>query len=380
MNIRSIHIHPVSIPLNFQFKQSNNSGTSQSLSTIIELVTEDGVRGYGESCPRPYVTGEKVTDIIRDIERIRPEILVRPMSNPEDLKERIKSWRSIVGPSTRCALELAWLDAWSRSRKQSMPEFLPLVYREKISYSLVLPLLPPTLLAKTLKKLAHFRPPAIKLKAGNDQSENLQRIEILKSHFADDLPIRLDVNAGWSLEEAKKYIPQMLAVGVHSFEQPLVPDDHSGLQWLTKEFGADARIMADETLLDLEGAEQLIRKKVCNHFNLKISKLGGLFSSLEIYRLASENGIPCQLGAHFGETSLLTSAGALLAGMVNGELSACEGALGEWLLSRDIVRPPIQHDFDGSLCLDQLWQQPGLVDEVIGDRINTCSILKKNDQ
>lgn len=370
MKIRSIHLHPLSIPLNFQFKQSNNSGTSQSLSAIVELQTEDGLSGYGESCPRVYVTGEKMTDVADDIERIRQEILHRPIATPEELKERIKSWGSSkIGPSTRCALELAWLDAWSRSRKKVMPEFLPVSYREELGYSLVLPLLPPALLGKTLERLAQFRPPAVKLKAGDNQKENLARIKVLQSHFGEDLPIRLDVNAGWSQEEAKNYIPQMLAVGVHSFEQPLAPADHAGLKQLTAEFGGDAQIMADETLLDLESAEKLIREKICNRFNLKISKLGGLFSSLEIYELAHQNGIPCQLGAHFGETSLLTSAGALLAGIVGGKLTNLEGALGEFLLSRDIAQPCIQHDFEGSLALDQLWQKPGLVDAVLDDRI-----------
>lgn len=337
---------------------------------IVELVTEDGVRGYGESCPRTYVTGEKINDVVRDLARIRQEMLHRPIASPEQLQERIRSWwGSKIGPSTRCALELAWLDAWSRTRQKSLREILSLTFREDLTYSLVLPLLSPAGLEKILERIARFQPAAIKLKAGNREEDNMARITILRSAYGPDIPIRLDVNAGWTREEATRFIPAMLDLGIHSFEQPLAPGDHPGLQKLTREFGADARIMADETLLDLEGAEKLIHEKICNHFNLKISKLGGLFSSLDIFRLARENGIPCQLGAHFGETSLLTSAGALLAGLADGELTACEGALGGFLLSRDIAQPCIQHRPDGSLSLSDLWQHPGLVDEVSAERI-----------
>lgn len=118
------------------------------------------------------------------------------------------------------------------------------------------------------------------------------------------------------------------------------------------------QIMADESLLDYGSAEKLLEEQICNHFNLKISKLGGVFLSQDIYQLTESRGIPCQLGAHFGKTSILTSAGALLGGMTGGQFSACEGALGELLLSEGIALPAIQHKLGGQLPLSEFWQKP----------------------
>lgn len=371
MQIQSVHFRPISIPLNFQFKQSNNSGTSKSLSAIVELHTAEGVIGYGESCPRTYVTGERMVDVTRDVARLNEELGGKRIDTPEALVQQLGSWaKNGIGPSARCAVELAWLDAWSRTQQASLGELLGITYQESLAYSLILPLVSPGTLEQLLKKIAVLQPPAIKLKAGQDQEANLAKVRLLQDHFGPAISIRLDVNGGWTFQEAQKYIPDMLALGVNSFEQVVEPKDLESMQELTRLFGSQARIMADESLLTLDGAKYLLEKQICNHFNLKISKLGGIFSSLEIYKLAQEYGVPCQLGAHFGETSLLTSAGAILAGLVKGELSACEGALGEFLLSRDISQPSIRQAADGSLSLAGLWNKPGLVDQVQQDRLD----------
>lgn len=117
-----------------------------------------------------------------------------------------------------------------------------------------------------------------------------------------------------------------------------------------------------------------LENRICNHFNLKISKLGGILSTLNVFELAQQHGVPCQLGSHFGESSLLSSAGALLAAKVEGKLTSCEGALGELLLAKDITSPGIQVVKDGTLCLAHLWQKPGLVDEVLPERLELFTV------
>lgn len=83
--------------------------------------------------------------------------------------------------------------------------------------------------------------------------------------------------------------------------------------------------------------------RTCRRFNLKISKNGGLFNTLAIYRLAQEHGIACQLGAHFGETGILTGAGILF-GALAGPLTALEGGLGTHLLEYDLFDAGLQID------------------------------------
>ena len=66
--------------------------------------------------------------------------------------------------------------------------------------------------------------------------------------------------------------------------------------------------------------------------------------------MAQEHGIGCQLGAHFGETSLLTAAGLVVASLAE-PLSSLEGAFGENLLERDVCEEALQFGEGGKLTL-----------------------------
>ena len=361
MKIAKILFREVRIPLKFQIAQANNSGTRYSSSAIVELHTKKSIIGYGEACPRMYVTGENMESMQNDLQKIAPQIIKKEWKSLTDLRDQIQHWEwSGMGSSSICAMELAWLDAWSRSEEKPLCELMDITPKDKIRYSLALPLVTLEKFPPLLRRAQHFIPPAIKLKVNNDHKANQEKIQHIRDIFGAETSISLDVNGGWTLEEAKRFIPDYLDKNIQSFEQPLAPTNIREMALLTKEFSHKAQIMADESLLNIEQAKNLIENKACNHFNLKISKLGGLLNSLEVYELAQQNGISCQLGAHFGETSILTGAGLLLASL-GGEMTSFEGALSDYILEADIARPAIRHQLDGTVQARSYLQNPGLV-------------------
>lgn len=359
MQILKLMAAEVRIPLRFRFSQSNNPASDRSMAIILEVRTTDGVSGFGECCPRTYVTGESVADVMADLARIGPNLEKRSISSTESLRNLLREWEEQgVGPSTRCALELALLDAWSRTRNTPLVQLLGGTVRDTLRYSLILPMMKPKNLAGLLVQLRGFQPPDVKLKVDSDLESALGRIEVIRQHLGQDISVRIDVNGGWTPDEAERCIPKLIAAGVTSFEQPLAADQYEGMAELTRRFGDVARIMADESLTHIEDAHRIVQMKAANHFNLKISKLGGILPALEIYQLAAAHHIPCQLGAHFGETSLLTAAGILFSTLA-GDLTAHEGALGDLLLEKDITIPSIRHDPFGRLSCSDLLLQPG---------------------
>lgn len=117
--------------------------------------------------------------------------------------------------------------------------------------------------------------------------------------------------------------------------------------------------MADESLTNFASAQRLISARTCNAFNLKISKHGGLFRTLQIAQLAKKHGVPCQLGAHFGETSILTTAGIVLSGLLP-DLTAHEGAMGTLILQEDISYSSIHIDHMGRIeHTREIWKDGG---------------------
>lgn len=381
MKISKVLFREINIPLRFQFAQSNNRASHSSSSAIVELHTTEGLVGFGEACPRMYVTGESIRSMEKDLQGISPQLADLRLERMEDWHRQLAIWRGLgVGPSTLCALELAGIDLLCQINQRSLAEQFSLSEVESpIQYSQVIPMFKPAKMAKLLEQIQHLRPRSLKLKASDDLVDNVENIRLLRACFGAALSIRLDVNAGWTLEQALAFIPALLDLGVNSFEQPLVGEEKAGLQLLTQRFGTEARIMVDESLLTVEDAQCFVEQQIGNHFNLKISKLGGIFSALRIYHVAEEYGIPCQLGAHFGETSLLTAAGVVLTKLA-GPMSANEGALGEMLLEKDILRSSLQQDNKGHLDTIDVLRQIGFSQGLNRDLLDSYTVNQRSFQ
>ena len=88
MKIKAVNINRLQIPLKVRFAQSNNA-TSQSDSTIITLNTTNGILGHGESCPRPYVTGEDFASVKRDLVSIDSLLKSKTFRNIKDIVQFI---------------------------------------------------------------------------------------------------------------------------------------------------------------------------------------------------------------------------------------------------------------------------------------------------
>lgn len=78
-------------------------------------------------------------------------------------------------------------------------------------------------------------------------------------------------------------------------------------------------------------------------------KNGGLIRSLELARAAGQRGLHLIVGAHVGETSVLTRAALSVARSNRTILLAQEGAFGTHLLARDLVERPLMFGVGGVL-------------------------------
>ena len=339
MKITVVTAHRVRIPLRLQFAQAN-SRSVRSDSILLRISTRRGTNGWGESCPRTYVTGEDWDSVLRELTDWLPAIQAQDFSRWEAIRDFVLAGLDAGrGPAAVCALELALLDAWSREYERPLTDIFPDRGAAPIRYSGVVPFGNE---AELTAVLSRFSFAAVKIKVGKDRADNLARIALIR-RLQPSARIRVDANHAWSELEAAEHLPALSEAGVESCEQPLHPRADEASARLTVRFGDHIPILADESLTSYQRARELVAAKACNHFNIKLSKLGGLFNSLRVYAYGREQGVPSQLGAHFGETALLARAGRLFSRTV-AELSACEGSFGTHLLRED--------PFDASFRID----------------------------
>lgn len=332
------------IPLHLRFAQSNQN-TRYSDSLLVRVHTADGITGYGECCPRRYVTGETTDSTERQLIVFGQQIRGINWSDFNQLTDWLHNSLSGLEPAAICGLEMALLDAWGKSHQKSLAQTFNAAIPPRLEYSGIIPMSSSSSLEPILSR---FTFPAIKVKIGSDVAWNLDRLRWVRRMMGDETDIRVDVNGGWTLAQARLQIPAMLKAGITWFEQPLHPEYDADMSLLIAEFGWQATFVADESLTTMESALSILDQKIFTGFNLKLSKHGGLLRSLAIYQLAKQHGIPCQLGAHFGETSLLTAAGIIFSGLAPA-LTYREGALGTLILASDVCLDSLHIDAQGSL-------------------------------
>ena len=113
MKITRFEIRVIEIPLRFSV-QHDLAKRDVARNVVVGAWDELGTVGYGESCPRSYVTGETIDTTKQALqESILPPLLGRPFASFEAVTEELRSsFRAVEGQSQAafCGCELAVLD------------------------------------------------------------------------------------------------------------------------------------------------------------------------------------------------------------------------------------------------------------------------------
>jgi len=237
------------------------------------------------------------------------ESKARSMTSLPESLEQVPAWVGVEGPApARCALEMAVLDYLAKRRDQPLYAFLGLPRPEPKPTSLTIAIDTPQAMAEMARNMGDY--PVLKLKLGSP--EDLERLEAVRAARPDAV-IRVDANAGWRLEDASAYLPQLEALGVEMIEQPL--PKHAIAEMGELQRRTRLPIVADESLQTLADLEALAAAGV-QGINVKLMKAGGLLPALQIIRRARDLGMRVLLGCMI-ETSLGTTAMAHLAALAD---------------------------------------------------------------
>lgn len=92
-----IHVQSYTIPLRSSFK--HHSAERKTTATVLVTVERNGFKGYGESCPRSYVTGETVEKAINWIKEKSNDL--SEIHSLQDLKNWNKKTSSEIDTNLR---------------------------------------------------------------------------------------------------------------------------------------------------------------------------------------------------------------------------------------------------------------------------------------
>ena len=148
----------------------------------------------------------------------------------------------------------------------------------------------------------------LKLKLGGKDGLDVERVRAVRG-VAGDLPLQVDVNEAWSLDEALEALPSLAELGVAYCEQPLPAGDQGGPELKER---SPLPIYVDEdchTLADVPACAER-----GHGINVKLAKSGGIHEAVRMVHAARALGLGCMLGCMV-ESGLGISAGAQVASL-----------------------------------------------------------------
>jgi muconate cycloisomerase len=357
--IAGIELYELDLPFRHPFRHAA-AERLHSESLFLRCITDGGQVGYGETLPRPYVTGEdrrSTFDLLAA--RILPRVLEQSFASFEEVHAFLArcdgkapaDWVPLETAQSAawCAVDLALLDTFGRAFGTALAAGLPDgtspprggVWPEGLRYSLVLSGDGGARAVETLIKARLYGIRDAKVKVGGPPaSDSSAGVRLARRILGRGARIRVDCNMAWTLDAAPAAMLRLAHEGVDSFEQPLAASDVDGLARLGAETGL--AIMADESFHDAASLERLIAARACASFNVRIAKCGGVVASLARCRRILDAGLKLQVGCQVGETSQLSAAQMTLVRTLGGGIDHLEGCYGQRLLRVDPVMPLLQ--------------------------------------
>ncbi len=340
---------------------------SSAEAILVHVGFADGTDGWGETLPRPYVTGETLESVIDDLTNIiwpRWAGVEMPSDPAAEIAEPIHNGRCIN--AAIAAFDLATLGRLAEDFDRLDGEALaPLTGRAQVRRTIdarVSGVIGINTRRKVKRKFQLMKWIGIedyKLKLSGDEQADASLIQIAHQQLGRLLSkrhatLRVDVNGGWPAEAVVERVAAMKAWGVCAVEQPTYC---SADKLLTVARDCALPLIADESLLTAADGDILAAEPEKIWWNIRISKNGGMVNTLKLARQAAGCGAPFILGCMVGETGLLSGAQRRFLQLGAGP-RFIEGNYGTFLLKDDLTDPRLRFGYGGRISLRKLKATP----------------------
>jgi muconate cycloisomerase len=385
VKIVELTAHHVKIPLRRPIRHASHRRDSTD-NVVVRCRLDDSTVGHGEGVPRDYVTGETIDSALALLASSEIPDQLRPVSDfpaAVALAERLRlkatpgDERGINGNAARCAVELAFLDAFGKHFGQPLSSIPALLAPEQHAPRPTVRYSGAITSARGLKlrvlawgyRLLGFR--QLKVKVGIAGQDDVSRLRTVRRCAGRRMGLRIDANEAWLPAEVVRRIAELEPVGLDSVEQPVAHESVSCLADVRKQVRTP--IMLDESLCGRFDAERAIAENLCDLFNIRLSKCGGFIPSLRLVQLARQHGLGCQLGCQVGETAILSAAGRHFACSV-AELRFLEGSYDRFLVREALGTRDITFRLGGRAAA---LPGPGLGVEVDDDALARVTVRRE---
>jgi cis-L-3-hydroxyproline dehydratase len=303
MFLTQINCYQVDLPLHEgSYKWSGGNAVEVFDSTVVELITNTGRKGYGEICPLgaaylpAYAAGASA-----GIAELAPSLIGLDPTQLSCVNHAMDS--SMRGhPYVKSAIDVACWDILGQVAGLPVASLLGGRFGEDFPLYRAISQDSPERMADSV---AHYRAQGytkFQLKVGGDPDIDIERIRLAAARLEPGDVLIADANTGWTQHQALRVAGAVAGVDVYieqpcrTYEECLAVRDHTNRPFIL-----------DEVIDDVAQVLRGHHDRAMDVVNLKISKVGGLTKARQIRDLCVSLGIAMTIEDTWGGDIVTTA-------------------------------------------------------------------------
>jgi o-succinylbenzoate synthase len=280
MRLASVEVIPYALPFREPYVTARGRLDRREM-VLLRLRSEEGLVGLGEAVPLSLRGGASLPEIVGELEALaESRLLHRIVEAHRSDGETETLGDSALSAPAACAALTALLDLTERrefvgysSEPDSKPRVVLSVGRHDpgpVPCNATLVAGESAAVAEDAMRWAADGFSTFKLKVG--AGKDVEQVRAVRDAVGPDARIRIDANASWSLDTAKRLLDELEPLDIEFVEQPVEKiEDTVRLSWHTP-----IPLAADESIASRDDAERAILLGAFRLTGIKLSKVGGL--------------------------------------------------------------------------------------------------------
>lgn len=296
MKITEIKVYQVNLPLKEgRYSWSNGNFVEVFDSTIVEIVTDDGIAGYAECCPlgSAYLPSFAL-GVRAGLAELAPHLIGLDPLNIGEVN-RVMDAALRGHPYAKAPIDIACWDLLGKATGLPVYTLLGGAAQDDVVLYRAISQEAPEIMAKKIETYAAEGYTKFQLKVGGDANEDIERIHATREVLKPTDLLVADANTGWTRHQAARVVGAIASLDVY-VEQPCLTYEEcvSIRRRTTLPFVLDEVIDTPNTLV------RAIAEDAMDVINLKISKVGGLTKAKLMRDLCIQHGIPMTIEDTWG--------------------------------------------------------------------------------
>lgn len=273
MKITDVRVTVVSIPRSATLTTSYGS-TGAAITVVVELLTDVGVTGFGQTAVAPRSYGETAEGMAVNIKSHLAPIVIG--ESPLDIERLLAKLQAALPDhwSSHAGVEFALWDLKGKALGVPIYQLLGGKVRDGVDLMGFVHDDTPERMAEEAKAVLDETPfPVLKMKIALDPREDVIRYRAVANAVRGRAVIQVDGNTGYTIAEAIPALTAMEQIGaLGAIEQPVARLDD--LAEIASRLATP--VMADEAIYPPEDAIKVVRSRAASIALMKITKHGGI--------------------------------------------------------------------------------------------------------